>query len=56
MNQLNEIKLEIEQLRNDMHELISKKDSTMHPQIIEISQRLDKVLNQYHEENIKYKK
>ncbi|MDK2920188.1 MAG: Spo0E like sporulation regulatory protein [Candidatus Petromonas sp.] len=46
MLQLYEMKIQI--LRNKMHELIEQKKDLLSPEIINISQKLDKILNEYH--------
>lgn len=49
MEKLQDITNQIRHLRHKMHELIDKKGDLLNPEVINISQRLDHVLNQYHE-------
>ncbi|PAB60301.1 aspartyl-phosphate phosphatase Spo0E family protein [Anaeromicrobium sediminis] len=47
MNQVEQIIYELEELRGQLNGLIKEKTELMEPQIIETSQKLDRVLNRY---------
>ena len=47
MNELDKLSLDIENLRQEMHDLIEKEDYIISPEIIIISQRLDELIVKY---------
>lgn len=51
MNELDELKIvkkQISELRNNMHNLIDKKNNLIDYEVVAISQELDILLNRYH--------
>ncbi|PAB57524.1 aspartyl-phosphate phosphatase Spo0E family protein [Anaeromicrobium sediminis] len=53
MDELITLKRRISDLRDEMHELIDKKGNLVTPEVIHVSQTLDKVLDQYYEAKMK---
>lgn len=49
MSDIEEIANKIDKLRGELHNLITQKDSLLDPEIIDVSQMLDVVLNKYNE-------
>ncbi|APC41000.1 aspartyl-phosphate phosphatase Spo0E family protein [Clostridium estertheticum] len=47
MTNMNEITQKIEDLRKAMHQLINEKDRLTDPKLVELSQKLDGLLNEY---------
>lgn len=47
MNREIRVKAKIEELRELMYEIISREGNLLHSKVIEISQELDKYLNEY---------
>lgn len=45
------IQLEIEQARNRLHELAKEYNGLLHPEVIEQSEILDKLINQFNMKN-----
>ncbi len=48
MDELRNLEKEIEFLRQRMHKLIEKDSTLISKEILDISQRLDKILTEYH--------
>ncbi|WP_084281132.1 aspartyl-phosphate phosphatase Spo0E family protein [Alkaliphilus transvaalensis] len=47
MAELKEIRMKIQDLRQEMHQVIDQKESLINPEVVNISQMLDDALNQY---------
>jgi hypothetical protein len=55
MTKLQKLEASIERLRKEMHGRIRRQDNLLSPEIIDISQRLDKLLNEYEKEAVRTK-
>ncbi|MDF2548010.1 aspartyl-phosphate phosphatase Spo0E family protein [Anaerosolibacter sp.] len=55
MTKLEELAVSIERLRKVMHRRIQRQGDLLSPQVIDISQKLDKLLNEYNKETTKEK-
>ncbi len=49
MTKIEELTRKIEEVRALMHEIIQEKPNLVSPQVVEISQLLDDLLNEYHD-------
>lgn len=49
-----QLRIKIEKLRNLMHDLINKEENLLHSRVLEVSQKLDKTLNEYNNIIIKF--
>ncbi|MBB6216737.1 hypothetical protein HNQ80_002841 [Anaerosolibacter carboniphilus] len=55
MAKLQKLEISIERLRKIMHEKIQRQENLLSPEILTISQQLDKLLNEYDQEVTKAK-